>query len=133
MRLCRLKDLPDTMEGHVFHDLLPGEQIYTGGLAFAKPGERSHTNDGPGGMDRHVHEDCEAFLDHPGPGGEFEIDRASYPIKTSADLIVVEPGEGHHLVVDRQDPLVTLWCHAGSIKRDTRLNRVLEERCEKAG
>ena len=103
MRLCRLKDLPDTMEGHVFHDLLPGEQIYTGGLAFAKPGERSHTNDGPGGMDRHVHEDCEAFLIIQGRGS-IEIDRASYPIKTG-DLIVVEPGEDHHLVADRQDPL----------------------------
>jgi len=31
-------------------------------------------------------------------------------------LIVVEPDEDHHLVADRQDALVTLWCHAGSIK-----------------
>ena len=115
MRSYRLCDLPDAGEGHILRDVLPGKFIAAGGLSFAKPGGRSHTNDGPGGRDRHVHQDCEAFLIIQGKG-YIEIDRTAHPIK-AGDLIVVEPGEDHHLVSGLDDPLVTLWCHAGSTRK----------------
>ncbi|WP_284639432.1 cupin domain-containing protein [Paenibacillus silviterrae] len=111
MKKYRLKDLQDVESGHILQHILPGEYLSSGGLAFTKPGERSHTNDGPGGIDFHVHKDCEAFVVVQGKGS-IEINRSFHPI-TTGDIIIVEPGEDHHVHSSTEDPIVTLWCHAG--------------------
>lgn len=76
-----------------------------------KPGERSHTNNGPGGIDYHVHEDCEAFLIIQG-SGSMQLNGSIHPL-TVGDIVVIEPAEDHHICSDPDNPIVTLWCHAG--------------------
>lgn len=113
MRRLRLSELPDVNEGHILKSVLPGEFIYRGGLSFMEPGQRSHTNDGPDGRDYHVHEDCEAFVIIEGEGS-VEVNKVLHPIK-AGDVIIIEPGEDHHLIAGKENQLVTLWCHAGQI------------------
>ncbi|WP_052487450.1 cupin domain-containing protein [Gordoniibacillus kamchatkensis] len=112
MKRLRLTDLADTTQGHFLGEWLPGDHLSAGGLAFARPGERSHTNDGPGGRDYHVHRDCEAFVILQG-SGTMELNGEHHPVKVG-DIIIVEPGEDHHLNSDMEDPIVTLWLHAGA-------------------
>jgi mannose-6-phosphate isomerase-like protein (cupin superfamily) len=109
-KLC-FSELCVTGGGHLLQDILPGDYIASGGLAFAKRGERSHTNDGPEGKDHHVHTDCKAFLIFQGKG-TMEINGEQHPVQTG-DLFIVEPGEDHHLISSEEDPIVTLWCHVG--------------------
>ncbi|CAG7624664.1 cupin domain-containing protein [Paenibacillus allorhizosphaerae] len=111
MKKYRFKDLQDTNEGHLLQSVLPGAYLSSGGLAFASRGERSHTNDGPEGRDYHVHNDCEAFVIIQGQGF-MELNGEMHPVLTG-DIVVVEPGEDHHLHSSEEDPIVTLWCHAG--------------------
>jgi mannose-6-phosphate isomerase-like protein (cupin superfamily) len=111
VKKARLCDLRDIESGHILQDLLPGDYLTVGGLAFAKRGERSHTYDGPDGRDYHVHGDSEAFLILQG-SGSIEIDGEHYMVATG-DIIIVEPGEDHHLHSSKDNPIVTLWCHAG--------------------
>jgi hypothetical protein len=33
---------------------------------------------------------------------------------TVGDVLVVEPGENHHLIVDDDNPCINIWCHAGA-------------------
>ncbi|MFC5448882.1 cupin domain-containing protein [Paenibacillus aestuarii] len=111
MKKLRISELPDTTKGHFLGAWLPGANLTTGGLAFAKPGERSHTNDGPDGRDYHVHTDCEAFVILQGTG-TMQINGEHHPV-TVGDIIIVEPGEDHHLNSNANDPVVTLWLHGG--------------------
>lgn len=101
----------DHAAGHFLGDLLPGAYLTSGGLSFAGRGDRSHTNDGPDGKDYHVHRDREAFIILQGTG-TMEIDGQHHPV-ASGDIIIVEPGEDHHLCSSEEDPIVTVWCHAG--------------------
>jgi mannose-6-phosphate isomerase-like protein (cupin superfamily) len=111
MKLLRLCDLDDVRDGHFLPEVIPGAYLNKGGLTFKAPGERTHTADGPGGADRHVHEDCEVFLILQGRA-EMEIDGQRHPLSTG-DVCVVEPGEDHHLIADQDDPCVSVWLHAG--------------------
>ena len=113
MRRLRLSELPEVNEGHILKSVLPGEFIYRGGLSFMKPGQRSHSNDGPGGRDYHVHQDCEAFVVLEGKGF-VEVNKIRDPIR-EGDIILIEPGEDHHLIAAEENQLVTLWCHAGPV------------------
>lgn len=119
MKMYRLSDLKDISDGHILKDIIPGEFISVGGLAFEKPGNRSHTNDGPEGKDYHVHKDCEVFIIIQGKGS-IEINKTLYPIKTG-DIIVAEPGEDHHIISGTEDPIVTLWCHGGPERHKNQL------------
>ncbi|OXM82799.1 cupin domain-containing protein [Paenibacillus rigui] len=112
MKKLHIRDLAEMKGGqHILQDVLPGAYIYSGGLAFSRPGERSHTNDGPEGRDYHVHQDEELFLIVQGQG-TLELNGEFTPIN-AGDLIVIEPGEDHHLISSAEAPLVTLYCHAG--------------------
>ena len=111
MKRFRLSGLRDINEEHVLRGFLPGKSIISGGLSFEKPDTRTHTNDGPEGIDFHVHEDCEAFIIMQGRGF-VEIDKTLYSL-TTGDIIIVEPGEDHHLISDSEKPLITLWCMSG--------------------
>lgn len=107
MKKLTIKDL-NPAEGHIFEGILPGEKLYTGGLGFSRPGEVSHAGDNPEGI--HVHEDCELFMVVQGKTLVL-IDGKEEPLKTG-DIVLVEPGEDHHVISDREDPAVILWCHA---------------------
>ena len=121
MRRYRLSDLQDTKEGHFLQNILPGEYLSSGGLAFEKPGYRTHSYDGPDGQDFHVHKDCEVFIIAQGKG-EMELNKELHPVVTG-DIIVVEPGEDHHLISSVEDPIVTLWIHAGPTRHK---NQIIE-------
>jgi mannose-6-phosphate isomerase-like protein (cupin superfamily) len=111
MKKLRLKNLDDVNEGHILNNVMPGKFIYKGGLAFGESGKRSHSNDGPGGKDFHVHDDCEAFIVIQGKGS-LEVNKAIYTVVTG-DIIIIEPGEDHHLITNNELPFVVLWFHAG--------------------
>lgn len=113
MKRLRLSELPDVNEGQILKSVLPGEYLYRGGLSFMEPGQRSHSNDGPDGRDYHVHDDYEAFVIMEGKG-LVEVDQISHPIGVG-DIVIIEPGEDHHLISGSETPLVTLWCHAGPV------------------
>ncbi len=80
-------------------------------MGFKKPGERTHTQDGPNGKDQHIHEDCEIFIILQGKA-KMEIDGKFYPLVTG-DICIVELGEDHHLISDNDDPCINLWLHGG--------------------
>jgi mannose-6-phosphate isomerase-like protein (cupin superfamily) len=112
MKKFRISQLSDTTTGHFLRDVLPGRYLCMGGMGYKKPGQRSHSHDGPGGSDRHVHEDDhEVFVILQGKGW-MEIDGEKHPVVTG-DICVVEPGEDHHLISATGDPIVNLWLHAG--------------------
>jgi mannose-6-phosphate isomerase-like protein (cupin superfamily) len=111
VKIYRLTELPDTREGHFLKGIVPGAYLYQGGLGFKQLGQRTHSHDGPGGSDRHVHDDCEVFVILQGKA-QMELNGELHPL-TCGDVCVVEPGEDHHLVADENDPCVNLWLHAG--------------------
>lgn len=130
MRRYRIGTLPEVREGHFLREALPGKYLCKGGLGFKAPGQRTHTNDGPGGADRHVHaEDCEAFVILQGRGW-MEVNGKRHPVSTG-DILVIEPGEDHHLVADEDDPCVNLWLHAGPERAPGQLSA--EGRADHAG
>ena len=108
----RLNQIPDIREGHFLKGLVPGEYLCRGTLSYKPPGLRTHSNDGPGGLDRHVHEDDhEAFVLLQGKA-IMEVDGEAHPMVTG-DVFIIEPGEDHHLISDEEDPCINLWLHAG--------------------
>lgn len=111
MKQLRLNQLSDVKEGHILDQIIPGKYLNVGGLAFEAPGARAHTNDGPGGIDYHVHKDCEAFLILQGKGS-VEVNKEFYPF-TVGDVIIIEPGEDHHLISSVEEPAIVVWLHAG--------------------
>ena len=118
MRRYRLKDLADHTGGHILQDIVPGRYLTVGGLGFKRPGQRTHSHDGPGGSDIHTHGDCEIFVILQGKA-LMQVDGREHPL-TTGDVMVIEPGEDHHLVADEQDPCINLWLHAGERPHQTR-------------
>jgi len=107
----RLNQLPDVREGHFLKGLIAGEYLCQGILSYKPPGLRTHTDDGAGGRDWHMHEDSEVFIILQGKA-MMELNGEMHPMVTG-DVLVVEPGEDHHLISDVNDPCVNLWLHAG--------------------
>jgi len=112
MKRYRLADLTDVREGHVLRGLGLADYLREGGLSFKAPSQRTHDHDGPGGGDRHTHEDHEVFIILQGRG-VMEVDGQSHPVITG-DVLVIEPGEDHHLIADADFPCINVWLHAGS-------------------
>jgi hypothetical protein len=112
MKKLRLSQLSDEREGHFLKGFLPGDYLAWGGLRYRKPGKRTHTNDGPGGRDRHVHEDTQVFIILQGKA-TMELNGQVYPLVTG-DVFIVEAGEDHHLIPDEDDPCVDLWLHSSA-------------------
>jgi mannose-6-phosphate isomerase-like protein (cupin superfamily) len=107
----RLSQLPDSTDGHILSAYLPGAYLCAGALSFKPPRLRTHSAEGPACDDRHVHEDREAFIILQGKA-VMEINGVPYRLE-SGDVLIVEPGEDHHLVSDALDPCINLWLHAG--------------------
>ena len=121
VKLFKLSELTPSDGEHIFSGVIPGKYINKGALSFAAPGQRSHSNDGPGGSDRHVHGDEEVFLILEGEGA-MELNGAFYPL-CAGDIFIAEPGEDHHLTSSQRNPLVTLWFHAGAEKNEKQLGK----------
>ena len=115
----RLNQLPDVREGHFLRGLIPGKYLCEGSLSYKPPGLRTHTNDGPGGRDRHVHDDREVFIILQGKA-MMELNGQMHPMVTG-DVFIVEPGENHHLISDAVDPCINLWLHAGPERHPNQL------------
>jgi quercetin dioxygenase-like cupin family protein len=74
-----------------------------GGLHFYQPDEVAHA-----GEERHVHEDhCEVFVNLQGEGW-VEVEGTDHEFRTG-DIIIIEPGESHHVRAGPEDPVVNLW------------------------
>jgi quercetin dioxygenase-like cupin family protein len=106
----RLSRLDDVRQGHFLRGVLPGNYLAAGMMLFKEPGQVSHEGEA------HVHAEPEAFVILQG-AGEIEVDGARHPIATG-DVLVIEPGEVHHLISSRDDPLVNLFLHAGEARHD---------------
>lgn len=109
MKQIRWAELGDYRDETILSRILPGENIYKGGVSFGLPGQRSHSNDGPDGRDWHVHDEHEVFLVLQGKGW-LEVNQESLPVMTG-DVFVIEPGEDHHLISDQVTPLVVVYIH----------------------
>jgi quercetin dioxygenase-like cupin family protein len=115
MKRYRLSDLPDVREGHFLSGVLGGKYICKGAMTYKAPGQRTHTNDGPDGQDVHIHpDDCEVFIILQGRA-RMELNGERHPM-TTGDIVIVEPGEDHHLISDEQDPCVAIWLHTGDAR-----------------
>ncbi|MCE5258530.1 MAG: cupin domain-containing protein [Chloroflexi bacterium] len=119
MRKLRLNQLADTTEGHFLAPYLPGAYLCAGALSFKPPNLRTHTAEGANGDDRHIHADYEAFVILQGKV-VMEIDGEQVPL-TPGDVLIVEPGEDHHLISDSFDPCINLWLHAGPQRNPAQL------------
>jgi mannose-6-phosphate isomerase-like protein (cupin superfamily) len=116
MKKYRLNELPPNREGHFLKGLIPGEFINKGGVSFPAPGFRVHTNEGPGGSDEHIHTDhCEVFV-MLGGKARMEMDEGMIPLCVG-DVLIIEPGENHHMISDEEDPSVHIWLQAGDERR----------------
>lgn len=112
MKRYRFSDLDSTGPEHVAAQLIPGRRIDHGGLSFHTPGMRTH-DEGD-----HRHDNEEVFCIMQGKGS-IEINGQSEPIH-AGDVLVIEPGEDHHIVGDPEHPIVNCWFHAseaGSTKQ----------------
>lgn len=103
MKKLTIADLTGRTGGPVIADALPGFHIERGGITRYEKGARSH----PEG--RHVHTVPEVFCILQG-SGVIEIDGVPTPFQ-AGDVLVVEPGEDHHLVSGGELPLISAWMH----------------------
>ncbi|NLN19264.1 MAG: cupin domain-containing protein [Firmicutes bacterium] len=104
MKRYRFHDLRADGGEHIASRIIPGKRLARGGLSFHTPGMRTHA------AGRHVHDDHEVFCILQGRGF-IEIDGQREPVQVG-DVLVIEPGEDHHLIGDPEHPIVNLWFHA---------------------
>ena len=88
---------------HVAAGLVPGKYIARGGLSFHAIGFRTHSEGA------HVHQDREVFCIMQGQG-VIEIDGRVEPVH-AGEVLVIEPGEDHHLIGDPDHPMINCWFH----------------------
>ncbi|HEY64447.1 MAG TPA: cupin domain-containing protein [Caldilineae bacterium] len=106
MRRFRFSDLGKQPGRHVLAGLLEGEWLNHGGLSFHPAGFRTHGEEAV-----HTHETQEAFCILQGRG-ILELDGEKIPVQ-AGDVIIIEPGENHHLISSEDEPIINLWLHAG--------------------
>ena len=104
MRRDRIADLGSEGPEHVASRLIPGRRLAAGGLSFHAPGGRTH----PEG--EHRHDGPEVFCLLQGQG-ELWLDGRREPIH-AGDVLVIEPGEEHHLYADAAAPTINLYFRA---------------------
>ena len=103
MKRYKFSDLGSEGPGHVASGLVPGKYIDHGGLSFHPIGWRTHSEG------YHIHGNAEIFCIMQGQG-VIEIDGRREPVH-AGEVLVIEPGEEHHLVGDPEHPIVNLWFH----------------------
>ena len=105
MKRLKISDLGSDGPQHVVHRWVSGAYIDHGALSFHPPGHRTH----PEG--HHVHDNGEIFCILQGQG-EIEIDGRREPLH-AGEVLIIEPGEDHHIVGDPAHPIINLWFHCG--------------------
>lgn len=107
MRKLSVTDLPDGGTPATLAAIGAGwGPVHRGGISrYDAPGHRTH--DEPG---RHVHDVPEVFTIVQG-SGSLELDGAVVTRFAAGDMLIIEPGEDHHLVSDGAVPLVFTWMH----------------------
>lgn len=103
MKKLSLAELTGRRDGPVLADAVPGYLIDRGGVSQYPAGERTHP-EGP-----HVHTVPEVFCILQG-SGQVEIDGVPTPFE-AGDVLLIEPGEDHHLISQGDVPLVHAWMH----------------------
>jgi len=104
MKKIRLNQLKGDVGSTVFGDLVSGRKVVRGGVHVFKPGEVAHAD-----QERHVHEIEEIFIVLQGQG-RLPVEGEVHDAKTG-DVIIIEPGENHHMGSSEEDPLVIVWLH----------------------
>jgi len=105
MKKIRLNQLKGDVGGTVFGDLVAGRKVTKGGIHVFKPGEVAHAN-----QERHVHDDVEEIFIVLQGKGRLPVEEEVHDAKTG-DVIIIEPGENHHMGSSEEDPLVIVWLH----------------------
>jgi mannose-6-phosphate isomerase-like protein (cupin superfamily) len=103
MRKLSLHELAAGGDGPVVSAAVPGHVAERGGVSSYQAGQRTH----PEG--RHVHDVPEVFCILQG-SGVVEIDGVATGFH-AGDVLVIAPGEDHHLVSQGELPLVSMWLH----------------------
>lgn len=106
MTLYHLRDLPLVREGHIFGGVADGKFISAGAMLYQPPGRIAHADE-----PRHIHDSEEVFVILQGKA-VVHFDKRDVPL-AAGEVMVVEPGENHHLKADRDDPPVMLYLHFG--------------------
>ena len=105
MKKYRIADLKETKGEHFLSDLAKGKKLVKGGVHFYNPAEYSH----PEGI--HIHEDVEeVFICIQGKAKAI-VDDVEHDFNMG-DIVIIEPGEEHHIRADKVDPIVNLWLEA---------------------
>ncbi len=102
----------DASLDQIFASLLPGRRLRSGGMSFHSPGLVTHDEHRP-----HTHEDREMFCLLQGEGW-IEVNGLREPVR-AGDVLIIEPGEDHHLISSAHNPLVNLWLHADDVGHPT--------------
>jgi mannose-6-phosphate isomerase-like protein (cupin superfamily) len=107
LRRLTLADLPDGGTPAMLATLGAGwGKVQAGGISrYDDPGHRTHDEPRP-----HVHTVPEIFLIVQG-AGRIELDGADAGGFDAGDILVMEPGEDHHLISEGSVPLVFTWMH----------------------
>jgi len=103
MKRAVLNELEVNARATVLGDLISGTRIVKGGVHAFKPGEVAHAGQS------HVHDSEEVFLVLQGKG-KLPVDDDVHEVR-AGDVIVIEPGENHHMTSGEDDPLVVVWLH----------------------
>lgn len=107
MRKVTFADLGRGGTGPVLQAVIPGGLVDRGGFRiYPEPGFRTHDD----GTAPHVHTTHEVFCIFQG-SGQIEIDGVIADRFEAGDIVVMEPGEDHHLISEGTVPLVFTWMH----------------------
>jgi mannose-6-phosphate isomerase-like protein (cupin superfamily) len=108
MKRLTVDDLPDGGTPATLAAIAAGwGPVERGGISrYDGAGHRTH-NEG-----RHTHTVPEIFTIVRG-SGTIELDGAPAGRFRAGDILIMEPGEDHHLISDGTVPLVFTWMHLG--------------------
>jgi mannose-6-phosphate isomerase-like protein (cupin superfamily) len=102
LRKTSIYGLPDS-ERNLLDSILPVGKVIYGGLHICKPGETAHEDE-----ERHIHEGhYEIFVNVQGRG-VVEVEGVDHEFRLG-DVVLIEPGESHHVRSDSGDPLVNFY------------------------
>ena len=105
MRRFTFADLGSDGQLHVAARIVAGHRLGSGGLAFHTAGQRAHADE-----PRHTHAHEEEIFCIMQGHGTLELDDRVEPLR-AGDVVVIEPGENHHVVSSTDSPLMNLWLH----------------------